>query len=184
MPACQPVECVYEDYLGGEQTRISSYGRRRRRRETSFRENPLTRWLDRPTRSTVDTGSEVLVTHVFSIKDKFDRKSRADDQPATTGQTASEDNAAADISDDDAAVKKESVPPRRRFFNEDSLSFSPEAETTETFTAEGLEVCLNLSGLIVGVGVFLVVQLVLVFAWTHFWQTRQKKKRNLPYTTR
>ena len=38
------------------------------------------------------------------------------------------------------------------------------------------KVCLNATGLIAGIAVFLIVQLLLVFLWTHFWQTRNRKK--------
>ena len=31
MPRCQPVECVYQDFYGGDNTRITSYGKRKRR---------------------------------------------------------------------------------------------------------------------------------------------------------
>jgi len=44
------------------------------------------------------------------------------------------------------------------------------------FDPDHLEVCLNVTGLIAGVAVFLIVQLLLVFLWTHFWQTRNMKK--------
>ena len=31
MPTCEPVECVYTDYYGGDKKRIESYGKRRKR---------------------------------------------------------------------------------------------------------------------------------------------------------
>ena len=74
MPRCQPVECVYQDFYGGDNTRITSYGKRRRR------EAALERWqeavLPRNSREVgVKTGEEVLVTHAFMISDKFAKKS-------------------------------------------------------------------------------------------------------------
>ena len=169
MPRCKPVECVYEDYRNGDKTRVNSYGRRRRETMT-MAENPLSRWLGnfRSGRSLQQStlGDDVLVTHAFTITDKFE-------------QNVKEKNTLARTTTQVVDVKK----PIEKYFNEDSLSFAPEeTKRPGTFDADGMEICLDLTGLIVGVGVFLVVQLLLVFVWTHFWQTRQKKKRSLPYS--
>jgi hypothetical protein len=137
------------------------------------------------------TGQEVLVTHSFLISDKF-AKRRTDEQklrevgtpPQQQQQEPSNSNK------EHNNVRLNSKPTashghnKHDFYAKDSSStFHPDGpvvtkEGEEPFSPEGLEVCLNLTGLIVGVAAFLVIQLVLVFAWSHFWQSRQKKKRN------
>jgi len=163
MPKCKPVECVYQDYFGGDKTRISSYGRRRR--DISLAENPLTRWRDssrfRRSQAGLSLSDDVLVTHAFVITDKFAKKET--DRGRNDVEKSSNLNKITE-----------------NYYDKDSLSFSGETKT-ESFDPAGLEVCLNLTGLIVGVGLFLFIQLVLVFAWTHFWQSRQRKKGNLPF---
>jgi len=179
MPKCKPVECVYQDYYGGDKTRISSYGRRRRRDVSAAMENPLARWMagGGVSRRSVDdsiTGDDVLVTHAFVITEKFANKKKPENNNKLNTQNS---------------LQKEKFDnPTKSFYEKDSLSFSPaegvDETNSESFSPDNLEVCLNLTGLIVGVSIFLTVQLVLVFAWTHFWQTRQKKKRDLPSWTR
>ena len=137
-------------------------------------ENPLSRWLGnfRSGRSLQQStlGDDVLVTHAFTITDKFAENVR----DKTKSNRAKSTQQVVDI-------KR----PIEKYFNEDSLSYAGEDERrkTSTFDADGMEICLNLTGLILGVAVFLVLQLLLVFLWTHFWQTRQKKKRSAPYTS-
>jgi hypothetical protein len=97
-------------------------------------------------------GEEVLVTHAFTISDKFSKKmARKEAGPA--------------------------VPREPHYSSAGSLAYGEEATAEEVaFDPDHLEVCLNATGLIAGVAVFLIVQLLLVFLWTHFWQTRNRKK--------
>jgi hypothetical protein len=135
---------VYPSRVYHRPPRITSYGRKRRGAEGG-----LERWA----RSTgTNMGEEVLVTHAFTISDKFSKKAaRKEASPA---------------------ISKEP-----RYSSAGSLAYGEEATAEEVaFDPDHLEVCLNATGLIAGVAVFLIVQLLLVFLWTHFWQTRNRKK--------
>ena len=182
MPKCKPVECVYQDFYGGDNTRINSYGKRKRRSSLlGLGESAAERWVEGGIyRRSVDDsqqGDDVLVTHAFVITEKFANKKspeKTSANPLNTFTSAEEKD-------------KHMTDPVKNYYGKDSLSFtggdtntetaSKMTPSSETFSPDNLEVCLNLTGLIVGIGVFLTIQLVLVFVWTHFWQTRQKKKR-------
>jgi len=183
MPRCQPVECVYQDFYGGDNTRITSYGRKKRSATAPHTqvlnfdlESPFARWTDgarslsKRSQSAVSTGEEVLVTHAFMIVDKFDKKKKSRTEENKAGYTSRPDNSGASRN-------------HHEYFDRNSLPFQP-TEKEELFDPNNLEVCLNVTGLIAGVAVFLIIQLILVFVWTHFWQTRNKKKRNTPSTLR
>ena len=194
MPRCEPVQCLYNDYSIGKKTQVDSYGRRRKR-DMSYIENPLTRWLERGAangnlrrgvRSVQGgvVGQDMLVTHAFVITDKFDKskKSRQDTpRPDTTVAEPQVPNAYANDqpSDDRTAMLDRA---RERYFNHNSLPFSEDGATRSddfvmehpaaTGTTENFSVCLNLTGVVVGVGVFVVTQIGSILAWTHFWHTR------------
>ena len=186
MPRCQPVECVYQDFYGGDNTRIISYGRKKRSASSplmasvaqSAREGSLHLWsgpaaasrvMSRRSLSAVEIGDDVLVTHSFQIVDKFDRqRSRTQEkQPAQSSDSKSRQQNSFQTED----LKKEQPRFTEKYSEEDSLSFSE-----DVFDPSNVEVCLNITALIAGVSVFLVLQLVLVFVWTHFWQSRNRKK--------
>ena len=141
----------------------------------------------------------MLVTHSFLISDKFAKSKTTSPKKNTnthvevpiaySGGSGSRTNGGGDGG---GGSKQNRILPR--FYNQDSLSYDAHhldnsrvsesvkeeeeeerEEKQEPFSPESLEVCLNLTGLIVGVAAFLVVQLGLVFGWTHFWQSRQKK---------
>lgn len=95
MPRCQPVECVYQvlyrplllfsttvhqDFYGGDSTRITSYGRRRRE---AGGEAGLERW--RRAGPAPQQEEELLVTHAFTISDKFDKNQRRRQEEAGAG---------------------------------------------------------------------------------------------------
>ena len=107
----------------------------------------------------------MLVTHAFKIVDKFKQGEKLTQNKNSLSFTQKKDGP----SDDDSGTKS--------FFRENNFPFQP-LEKEAMFDPENIEVCLNISGLIAGVAVFLTVQLVLVFGWTHFWQSRNKKKRD------
>ena len=133
MPRCQPVECVYQDFYGGDNTRVTSYGRKRREVSDS-------------------RGQELLVTQNFLVVDKFNRSK--------------------------AGKKSPSGKPGTTFSNTQSLNFDSavDVERTGDWDPASLEVCLDVTGLCIGVAVFLVAQLVIVFTWTHLWQRRRSKQ--------
>ena len=161
MPRCQPVECVYQDFYGGDNTRVVSYGRKKRGVEgVEGVEGVMERW-SRSKRSQESTlGEEVLITHAFRISDKFDKKKKAQIEKEMMALS-------------EKKSRKEPLASRRpNFSNSGSLAYGDEAN----FDPDHLEVCLNVTGLIAGVAVFLIVQLLTVFLWTHFWQSRNRKK--------
>ena len=164
-PSLPPIYhyCILKDFYGGDNTRITSYGRRKREVKS-----PMEGWrwttgwntvknigrYRRKAEPTVTTGEEVLVTHAFRISDTFTKKK---------------------------SQSKEERPSVRRpnYSKEESFSYSEEHANLEeevTFDPAVLEVCVNVTGLIAGVAVFLIIQLGLVFLWTHFWHSRNRKK--------
>merc|ERR1719471_519683 len=77
MPRCQPVQCVYQDYYGGDNTRIISYGRRRRDVANITGNTYFGELSNKRVQRSVDGGSdeeELLVTHSFKIHDNFDKE--------------------------------------------------------------------------------------------------------------
>ena len=197
MPRCQPVECVYQDFYGGDNTRIISYGRKKRSASSppsalmdslphpamaeSFHvwSGPAaaSRVMSKRSLSKVEIGDDVLVTHSFQIVDKFD-KQRPRTRDQQTGQTSGSNSRQQNTYKTDD-LKKEKPRFNEKYSEEDSLSFSD-----EVFDPSNVEVCLNITALIAGVSVFLIIQLVLVFVWTHFWQSRNRKKTgSSPATT-
>jgi hypothetical protein len=132
----------------------------------------------------------VLVTHSFLISDKFAKRRTEEQKLREVGTPPHQQQQEPNNSNSVRLNSKPTSPTasnshnKHDFYAKDSSStFHPDGpvvskEGEEPFSPEGLEVCLNLTGLIVGVAAFLVIQLVLVFAWSHFWQSRQKKKRN------
>ncbi|MCP3664437.1 MAG: hypothetical protein GY696_18440 [Gammaproteobacteria bacterium] len=192
MPSCEPVKCVYNDYSIGKQTNVDSYGRRRRR-DMSFAENPLTKWLanaerSRKVRSVQGgvVGKDMLVTHAFTITDKFakkDNKNVANKKSASAVPHVNND-IAADININDMHQTISNEIARERYFNSaNNVAFAtsnqPKSDSfgPTVLQEESFEVCLNLTGVVVGVGVFVVTQIASVLAWTHFWHTRQKKMK-------
>ncbi len=192
MPSCEPVKCVYNDYSIGKQTNVDSYGRRRRR-DMSFAENPLTKWLanaerSRKVRSVQGgvVGKDMLVTHAFTITDKFAKK---DTKNVPNKKSASavphvNNDIAADINIDEMHQSIPNEIARERYFNSaNNVAFAtnnqPKSDSfgPTVLHEENFEVCLNLTGVVVGVGVFVVTQIASVLAWTHFWHTRQKKMK-------
>jgi len=168
MPRCQPVECVYQDFYGGDNTRITSYGKRKRREigQSPVRavneEEPLERWSGGRSkrRAEASLGEEVLVTHAFRISDTFTKKKKKGEEEESANRIRN-------------PARKEP-----KYSNTGSLAYGEQDHTSEeiAFDPDHLEVCLNATGLIAGIAVFLIVQLLLVFLWTHFWQTRNRKK--------
>ena len=68
---CEPVSCPFRDWSSGN-TRVMSYGKRRRRRDTSIMVNK------RSYDSSQTNGAKVLVTQAFVVTDKFKKKSRCE----------------------------------------------------------------------------------------------------------
>ena len=183
MPSCEPVKCVYNDYSIGKQTNVDSYGRRRRR-DMSFAENPLTKWLakSRKVRSVQGgvVGKDLLVTHAFTITDKFAKKEKNMPKKSTPVPHVNND-IASDINIDEIQQSIPNEIARERYFNNaNDVAFTNQPKSDSfgpSIQEEPFEVCLNLTGVVVGVGIFVVTQIASVLAWTHFWHTRQKKMK-------
>ena len=179
MPRCQPVECVYQDFYGGDNTRIISYGRKRRSPLSTLGEGlPHDVWsgpasgrmMSKRSLSKVSIGDDVLVTHSFQIVDKFDKNRPRGPEKDNRSRTGQQNGIKAN------ERKKPRDHFTEKYSEEDSFSFADINEAGDVFDPSHVEVCLNITGLIAGVAVFLVLQLVLVFVFTHFWQSRYKKK--------
>ena len=174
MPRCQPVECVYQDFYGGDNTRIISYGRKKRSALSSLMDSlpaaSRSRVMSRRSLSREpEIGDDVLVTHSFQIVDKFDKQRPTTREKLPAQSSGSKSRQQNSFKTED--LKEEKPRFNEKYSEEDSLSFSD-----EVFDPSNVEVCLNITALIAGVSVFLILQLVLVFIWTHFWQSRNRKK--------
>ena len=152
MPTCEPVECIYKDYYGGDNTRISSYGKRRKRE--IFEAAVLNPRHKRSFNSV--TGKKVLVTQAFVVTDKFKNKRRpvAAERPS--------------ISMPESRPNNVLIPPRA------SHEFDFENTIEHVEQSSGTEVCLNTTGIIVAIAMFIIIQLLMAFICTQFWQRKRK----------
>ena len=167
MPRCQPVQCVYQDYYGGDNTRIISYGRKKRdageniTMATFFGSTEAKR-----TKRSIEEGhdeDDLLVTATFKIHDNFEKeKSQLENREEKILSKTK--------SDKKSALR----PPPVYHDTADSFSFSE-----EVFDPSHVEVCMNVTHVIAGVAALLILQLVFIFVWTHFLQRRNKKKVGL-----
>ena len=147
--------------------RIISYGRRRRDVANITGNTYFGELSNKRVQRSVDGGSdeeELLVTHSFKIHDNFDKeKSQLENKEKNKEKILNQ-------------VKAEKKPRFTEPFHEkDSFSFSE-----ETFDPNNVEVCMNVTCLIAGVAVLLILQLIFIFVWTHFLQRRNRKKFGLP----
>ena len=155
MPRCQPVQCVYQDFYGGDNTRIISYGRRRRDTRTSRQPRSVAGGSD---------AEDLLVTHSFQILDKFDKEK-------------------SQLENRDEKILSKLPPPAAKagvrppsYHAENSASF---AASEEMFDPSEVEVCLNVTCLVAGVAALLILQLIFIIVWTHFLQRRNRKKMGI-----
>ena len=163
MPRCQPVQCVYQDYYGGDNTRIISYGRRRRDTRASRQPRSVAGGSD---------AEDLLVTHTFQILDNFDKeKSQLENRDEKILSKLPPPAAAARPGTE--RVEPGARPPS--YHAENSASFASE----EMFDPSKVEVCLNVTCLVAGVAALLILQLIFIIVWTHFLQRRNKKKMGI-----
>ena len=168
MPRCQPVQCVYQDYYGGDNTRIISYGRKKREvvGQTFF--GSLTQAAR--TKRSVEGGhdeDDLLVTHSFKIIDNFDKEK---------SQLENKDEKILNNIKKTTEMTQPKMPAFTEPYHEkDSFSFGE-----EIFDPSNIEVCMNITCLIAGVAVLLILQLIFIFVYTHFLQRRKQKKLTLP----
>ena len=164
MPRCQPVQCVYQDYYGGDNTRIISYGRKKRSARGSGNSFFASLSRDGRVKRSIEGGrdeEDLLVTHTFKITDTFDKE-----KP----QLENKDEKILSQTRTENTVPRLTEP----FHTKNSFSF-----TEEVFDPSNVEVCLNITALIAGVAVLLVLQLIFIFVYTHFLQRRNRKRIGL-----
>jgi hypothetical protein len=160
-----------QDYYtgSGEETKVTSYGRRKRR---SFVERHG-RSFEKP-----KTGNELLVTQAFVVVDKFNKSpGAAKKTPASQPIRKLPVAPAASV----PTFPQNLYSPRPTndiSFGQDT-SRSPLKPTIQSEAVaaeeESAEICLNAVGIVVGVCMFLVAQLIIVFGVAHFWQKRRNK---------
>ena len=198
MPTCEPIECVYKNYYGGDNTRITSYGRKKRNAmTTSKHHNPLLNpnLPRKPRNLNIVEGSKMLVTQAFVVSDKFNKKGKDDrssndlstrrknKQPALnnkwglnsntpnlrTHKTIAKSNDNFDFSYDYADIFERE---RNRF---KSMSHGGSGSSvTSTSEVATTEVCLNTTGIVVAVAMFIVIQILIAFVWSQIWQRKRK----------
>jgi len=215
MPTCEPASCSYRDYYGGGNSRVSSYGKRRRREAAMTDEVALSSSL-RESRSyaaaaanSAVEGQKVLITQAFVVTDKFKNKRGGESRPEEVARPPQRPSSPEAVHHPRNTGFQQ--PPRQeRRPLVDNVLMSPRPsqefdydlhqesdvrsrgspEAAET-TPEA-EVCLNTTGIVVSVSLFVVVQLILAFACMQFWRRRgAKEEQDLairsmfnPYTVR
>ena len=159
---------MYQDYYGGDNTRIISYGKRDAGENITMATFFGNMEGGVRTKRSIDAGhdeDDLLVTATFKIHDNFDEKEKLENKEEKILSKTKSD-------------KKSSVaarPPPVYHDTADSFSFSE-----EVFDPSNVEVCMNVTHVIAGVAALLILQLVFIFVWTHFLQRRNKKKIGLP----
>eukprot|EP00095_Tigriopus_kingsejongensis_P007697 maker-scaffold142_size315517-snap-gene-1.10 protein:Tk07697 transcript:maker-scaffold142_size315517-snap-gene-1.10-mRNA-1 annotation:"hypothetical protein DAPPUDRAFT_214208" len=172
MPICEPVECVYTDYYGGDNTKVTSYGRKKR----SFLETYM-HGREKRSYNNNKSGKDLLVTQAFVVVDKFNRTPKPS-KPTSTSVTPS-----TSLSKRTNVFQAEPTSTSDMSFGQDtsapssSLEAKPTSSTREPILGESSEICLNAMGIIMGLCMFLVAQLIIVCVVAHFWQKRRKLKK-------
>jgi hypothetical protein len=170
MPTCEPVDCAYDDYYGsGGKTSVKSYGRKKRSDSTMSK-------LRR------DTGEKVLVTNSFVVMDKFYQNGMNKKKTPSPTSPHSEVRKPATEEQQNQQPLPWSIPGLETAPTAHDFSFDIRESTTTTTVKEKnqqleQEVCLNATGIIVAIAMFLVLQIILVILWTQFWQRKKKMNR-------
>ena len=178
MPTCEPVECLYEDYYGsGDKTRVTSYGRKKRD-------------VSRVTR---DTKDRVLVTNSFVVMDKFQKNKKP--EPSSPYKTVLEPKMpqyGPKMAQNPRSRPPplDSLPwsvPKMSEMEPEKIEISPEfMNFHETFTATEEpkilenpktepELCINATGIIVSIVLFLILQIIIAIIWIQFWQRKKRR---------
>lgn len=166
MPTCEPVDCTYDDYYGsGQQSIVSSYGKRKRRALTS-------------TAST----ERHLVTNSFVVMDKFQqgkKKQESGHQEQARIQTQAPPSFY-------NVPKFQQKSPDFMNFNNDFQVASEQQVPEELLRKEEAEeeLCINVSGMIGAIVTFLVLQVIIAIVWTQLWQRKKKRSEKEDYHTR
>ena len=175
MPTCEPVDCTYNDYYGsGQQSLVSSYGRKKRALSQS-------------------DGERVLVTNSVVIMDKFQQNQgpKAEQDIPMTSTRVIEDKKPNYYrkSDLKQATKvplpwtvqdMKSSPEFMNFNNDYQKRPAVEAHITEDeeldHDKDGL--CFDATGIVVAIVSFLVLQIVIAVVWTQLVQKRKKSNQD------
>ena len=200
MPTCEPVDCSVSDYRGGSK-RVESYGRKRR----SVARHPLggSSFLSRHARALtpVNEGSNLLVTSSFVVVDKFNKNKpppppskKEGATPRAQGGARRSPSPASSPAPKPPPFTPRPVVPGMTFmespateFRQPTISASAAGErrrgkgATSTATAgpsaSSSEICLNAAGMVVGLLMLLVAQLMIVFAVVHYLQRRRIRRK-------
>lgn len=158
MPVCEPVDCSLDDYYGsGDQVSVASYGKRRKR-------------------ALQESQDKVLVTNSFVVMDKFQqKKEKPREENLPTRQQI--------LPPREQNLQKQSVIPNFNDFKPELpqwkepefMNFNEIKKNSEVEEKTN-ELCINATGIIVAIVLFLLVQIIIAVVWTQFWQ--KKKKRN------
>ena len=169
MPTCEPVECLYEDYYGsGDKNRVSSYGRKKRD-------------VSRVTREAKD---RVLVTNSFVVMDKFQKNKKKAPEPMAPYQSVMTTQPKMTVPPLSSLPWKNLEEPQSQqpeFMNfgfEETIKAEPKLDQSEIDEDEKEpELCINATGIIVSIVLFLVLQIIIAVVSIKFWQ-RKKSRRN------
>ena len=196
MPTCEPIECVYKNYYGGDNTRISSYGRKKRNAHiTSQYNNPLLNPnMPRKARNAnIVEGSKMLVTQAFVVSDKFNKKGKNDKSRNDLSPRRKNNMPALDkkwgLNSASHNLRPHKTVPRTNENYEFSYDYADVFErernrlkshgrvssgVTSSSEVTTTEVCLNTTGIIVAVAMFIVIQILIAFVWSQIWQRKRK----------
>uniref|UniRef100_A0A0K2U2F7 Putative LOC100169340 [Acyrthosiphon pisum] n=1 Tax=Lepeophtheirus salmonis TaxID=72036 RepID=A0A0K2U2F7_LEPSM len=100
----------------------------------------------------VNQGSKMLVTQAFYVSDKFKGERRRSSSSPQRNQTNTD-----------------------HFFNDETMDSS--SSTKESVHRESNDICMNLTGIMVAVGVFILIQIGLGLVWNHIRSRRNISKQ-------
>ena len=204
MPTCQPVDCSITDYRGGSKV-VESFGRKRRSASSSSAaaaaDSSFGSYLSRHSRAVtlVNEGSNLLVTSSFVVVDKFNKNKpppskKVETTPRAQGGAQRSPSPASNPAPKPPPFTPRPVVPGMTFmespateFRQPTISASAAGErrrgkgATSTATAgpsaSSSEICLNAAGMVVGLLMLLVAQLMIVFAVVHYLQRRRIRRK-------
>ena len=201
MPTCEPVDCSVTDYRGGSKV-VESYGRRRR--SASAADHPLEggSYLSRHARALtpVNGGSNLLVTSSFVVVDKFNKSKQPPSPPPKKeeakprGEGVRQRSPASGPAPRPPPFTPQPAVPGMTFVETPATEFRPPtlpasaagerrrgegatSTATAASSASSSEICLNAAGMVVGLLMLLVAQLMIVFAVVHYMQRRRIRRK-------
>ena len=202
MPTCEPVDCSVSDYRGGSKV-VESYGRRRRSASPIDHGHGHGHghtlgggsYLSRHARALtpVNEGSNLLVTSSFVVVDKFNKSKPPKSEKAKSRGEGVEGRSpvTAPASLPKPPFTPQPAVPGMTFVETPATEFRPptlpasaaderrrgETATSTATAGSSSEICLNAAGMVVGLLMLLVAQLMIVFAVVHYMQRRRIRRK-------